>query len=103
MDFGTSCAGSCDETCDLYQLRGIEGNAANLYFNVLDHLILQQKEDFFFYKRNKRPPLDNVNTLLSFVYTLLANDCALALESVGLDAYVGFFTSRSTGACIIGT
>ena len=75
---------------NLEQLRGIEGNAASLYFGEFDSLILQQKEDFYFHVRNKRPPTDNVNALLSFTYTLLANDCASALETVGLDAYVGF-------------
>ncbi|NLF42075.1 MAG: type I-C CRISPR-associated endonuclease Cas1 [Bacteroidales bacterium] len=75
---------------DMEQLRGIEGEAASVYFSVLDDLILQQKEDFFFINRNKRPPLDNVNALLSFSYTLLANECASALQSVGLDPYVGF-------------
>lgn len=75
---------------DLEQLRGIEGNAASLYFGELDSLILQQKDEFYFHDRNKRPPMDNVNALLSFVYTLLANDCASALETVGLDAYAGF-------------
>lgn len=74
----------------LEQLRGIEGNAASMYFSVLDSLILQQKEYFYYDGRNKRPPTDNVNALLSFVYTLLAKDCAAALETVGLDAYVGF-------------
>ncbi|MDD5603588.1 MAG: type I-C CRISPR-associated endonuclease Cas1c [Eubacteriales bacterium] len=72
------------------QLRGLEGNAASLYFGELDKLILQQKEDFYFRERSKRPPLDNVNALLSFMYTILANDCASALETAGLDAYVGF-------------
>jgi len=78
-------------TCeDLEQLRGIEGNAASLYFGELNQLILQQKNEFAFCGRNKRPPLDKVNALLSFAYTLLAGDCAAALEAVGLDAYVGF-------------
>jgi CRISP-associated protein Cas1 len=71
-------------------LRGLEGEAANNYFGVFDHLILQQKEDFRFSGRNRRPPLDNVNALLSFAYTLLANDLRSALECVGLDPYVGF-------------
>lgn len=75
---------------DLEILRGFEGNAAVQYNSVFDDLILQQKEHFFFKGRNKRPPLDNVNALLSFAYTLLANDTRSALESVGLDAYVGF-------------
>lgn len=75
---------------DLDILRGLEGNAAAQYNSVFDDLILQQKEHFYFLNRNKRPPLDNVNALLSFSYTLLANDMKSALESVGLDAYVGF-------------
>lgn len=71
-------------------LRGLEGAGATEYFRLLDDMILRQKEDFYFHGRNRRPPLDNVNAMLSFAYSLLANDCASALESVGLDAYVGF-------------
>lgn len=74
----------------LDQLRGFEGESASQYFCILDDLILQQKDNFFFKGRNKRPPLDNVNAMLSFVYTLLAHDVAGSLETVGLDAYVGF-------------
>lgn len=74
----------------LEQLRGFEGESASQYFSIFDDLILQQKDDFFFKIRNKRPPLDNVNAMLSFVYTLLAHDVSSALETVGLDAYVGF-------------
>ncbi|WP_018305947.1 type I-C CRISPR-associated endonuclease Cas1c [Desulfitobacterium hafniense] len=79
-----------EDSKDLDQLRGVEGEAAAQYFRVLDALILQQKEDFYFKFRNKRPPLDNVNAMLSFAYTLLAHDAAAALETVGLDPYVGF-------------
>lgn len=75
---------------DLEVLRGVEGNAASAYFSLMDEMILQQKEDFFYKGRNRRPPLDNVNALLSFVYTLLASEVGAALETVGLDAYVGF-------------
>ncbi|MCT8975320.1 type I-C CRISPR-associated endonuclease Cas1c [Clostridium sp. CX1] len=75
---------------NLEQLRGFEGEAASQYFSVFNDLILQQKEAFYFNGRNKRPPLDNVNAMLSFVYTLLAHDVAAALETVGLDPYVGF-------------
>lgn len=75
---------------NLGQLRGIEGEAASVYFGVFDELILQQKDNFCFDIRNRRPPLDNVNALLSFVYTLLANQSAAALTTVGLDSYVGF-------------
>lgn len=71
-------------------LRGIEGDAAHMYFSVFNELITAQKEDFVFEERNRRPPLDNVNSLLSFVYTLLAHDVRSALESVGLDPAVGF-------------
>ncbi|MCX7715494.1 MAG: type I-C CRISPR-associated endonuclease Cas1c [Clostridia bacterium] len=75
---------------DEEKLRGIEGDAATVYFGVIDNMILQQKETFYFHGRNKRPPLDCMNALLSFVYTLLAHDIGSALESVGLDPYVGF-------------
>jgi CRISPR-associated protein Cas1 len=71
-------------------LRGVEGDAAQKYFSVFDELILHQKEEFFFYGRSRRPPLDNVNALLSFLYVLLAHDIASALETTGLDPAVGF-------------
>ena len=67
-----------------------EGEAGRVYFEVFDDLITSQKDEFPFQGRNRRPPLDNVNALLSFVYTLLAHDCRGALESVGLDPQVGF-------------
>ena len=71
-------------------LRGLEGVGAAAYFEVFDDMILREKAFFYFHGRNRRPPLDSVNAMLSFAYSLLANDCASALESVGLDAYVGF-------------
>lgn len=74
----------------LNALRGAEGEAANIYFGVFDSLILSQKEEFIFTERSRRPPLDNINALLSFVYTLLAHDVTAALEGVGLDPAVGF-------------
>lgn len=74
----------------LESLRGLEGSGATAYFGVLDEMILREKETFFFHERSRRPPLDAFNALLSFAYSLLAHDCASALESVGLDAYVGF-------------
>jgi CRISPR-associated protein Cas1 len=74
----------------LDNLRGIEGDAAHAYFTVFDHLIVSQKEDFVFQERNRRPPLDKVNCLLSFIYTLLMHDVRSALECVGLDPAVGF-------------
>ena len=78
------------ETTDLSALRGLEGVGAAAYFGVLDEMILNKKDEFFFRDRNRRPPLDKVNAMLSFAYSLLSHDCASALESVGLDAYVGF-------------
>lgn len=71
-------------------VRGYEGEAGSTYFGVFDHLIAAQKEDFFFRGRSKRPPLDPMNALLSFLYTLLASDMKNALEAVGLDPQVGF-------------
>jgi CRISPR-associated protein Cas1 len=70
--------------------RGIEGMAANTYFGVFDNLVIQNKHDFYFHERNKRPPRDRVNALLSFSYTMLLNDIRSALEIVGLDPAVGF-------------
>ncbi|HGJ64137.1 TPA: type I-C CRISPR-associated endonuclease Cas1 [bacterium] len=75
---------------DLDELRGIEGQAAAEYFAVFNELIVDQKDDFVFSERNRRPPLDEVNALLSFIYTILAHDIRSALETVGLDPAVGF-------------
>lgn len=75
---------------NLERLRGLEGQGAVRYNRLLDNMILQQKEHFYFHTRSRRPPLDNVNAMMSLAYTLLANDTASALEAVGLDAYVGF-------------
>jgi len=75
----------------LEELRGYEGTAASLYFGCFNDLITAQKEDFIFTTRTRRPPLDNVNALLSFMYVLLANDIRSALETTGLDPQVGFF------------
>lgn len=85
------------QASDMDVLRGEEGQAANTYFDIFDHLILHQKEDFPFQGRNRRPPKDEVNAMLSFVYTLIANDMAAALESVGLDPYVGFMHTLRPG------
>jgi CRISPR-associated protein Cas1 len=71
-------------------VRGIAGEAANLYFGVFDSLISNPDPAFTFNGRNRRPPLDAVNCLLSFLYTVLAHDVRSALESVGLDPAVGF-------------
>ena len=86
-----------EESRDMAQLRVYVGEDASIYFGVFDQLILQQKKDFYFKGRNRRPPLDNVNAMLSFVYTLLANTVASALETVGLDPYVGFMHTDRPG------
>lgn len=78
------------DTVDPDRLRGLEGVGSAAFFGVLNEMILQGKDTFCFNGRSRRPPLDPLNALLSFAYSLLAHDCASALESVGLDAYVGF-------------
>jgi CRISPR-associated protein Cas1 len=84
----------CDSVCDMM---GFEGIAAKTYFGVFDQLILQQKESFYFQERSRRPPMDNMNSLLSFLYTLLTSEVASALETVGLDPYVGFLHQDRPG------
>src|SRR5690606_22423641 len=79
------------------ELRGIEGEAANIYFGCFDELILENKPGFGFEGRNRRPPRDNMNALLSFLYTLLRHDVQSALETVGLDPYVGFLHTDRPG------
>jgi CRISP-associated protein Cas1 len=79
-----------DAPVALDTVRGREGEAARLYFEHFDHLIVTQKEDFYFRDRNRRPPLDNMNALLSFLYTLLTHDMVSSLEAVGLDPAVGY-------------
>lgn len=71
-------------------LRGAEGEAANLYFSVFDHLIRAPDPELRWHGRSRRPPLDPLNALLSFLYTLLTHDCRSAAEAVGLDPAVGF-------------
>ena len=83
--------GDCDE------LRGIEGEAASRYFSVFDELILNKDDNFKFEMRSRRPPMNCVNALLSFAYSLLANNCANALESVGIDPYVGMLHADRAG------
>jgi len=90
------------EATDLDVLRGIEGKAAEQYFSVFDEMILRDKEHFYLHERNRRPPLDNVNAMLSFAYTILAGECSNALEGVGLDAYVGFLHRDRPGRKSLG-
>lgn len=78
-------------------IMGIEGSGAKAYFEIFSRLILRQKEDFHLSQRTKRPPLDRVNALLSFMYTILVGDYAAALSSVGLDSYMGFYHAPRPG------
>lgn len=85
-------------TCeDRSSLRGIEGDAARSYFDIFDDLILKNKDEFCFRTRNRRPPRDKVNAMLSFLYSMLMNDVKSALETVGLDPYVGFMHTDRPG------
>lgn len=79
------------KTNDKDTVRSIEGIAAQKYFSVFDEMILSQREDFYFIGRNRRPPEDPVNALLSFTYSLLTYEIQSSLEGVGIDSYVGFF------------
>lgn len=85
---------SCDS---IESLRGIEGDAAAVYFSVFDELILREKETFFFKSRTRRPPLDAVNAMLSLFYVVLARDCSAALRGIGLDPYMGFMHAERPG------
>lgn len=78
-------------------LRGKEGEAANVYFGAFNSMITAQKGDFTFTVRSRRPPMDNINALLSFLYTLLVHDASAALETVGLDPQVGFLHALRPG------
>ena len=78
-------------------LRGVEGAAAQRYFDVFEELVLQNKAEFSFGGRSRRPPLDRTNALLSFAYTLLAGDCTAALRGAGLDPYVGYLHTDRPG------
>ena len=85
------------ECANIETLRGLEGNAAKRYFGIFDQLILQQQEDFMFTERSRRPPQDPMNALLSFLYTLLTYEVTSALETVGIDPYVGFLHADRPG------
>ncbi len=85
------------ESMSVDEIRGREGDAARTYFEAFDAMVTAQKNDFFFRERSRRPPRDNLNALLSFLYTLLAQDCIAALEAVGLDPQVGFLHRERPG------
>ncbi len=81
----------------LDRARGVEGEAAAAYFSVFDHLILAQKDGFFFRDRSRRPPRDNMNAILSFLYAILTNDVVSACQAVGLDPQMGFLHADRPG------
>lgn len=82
---------------DIDKLRGLEGESAKAYFEVFDSLLLRNRDDFRMYMRSKRPPLDRINAVLSFMYTVCTNDIASALECVGLDPYIGVYHTLRPG------
>ena len=82
---------------DVAQLRGLEGEAASLYFGVFDHLVRVEGDAFRFHARSRRPPLNRINALLSFLYAMLGHDCRSALEVHGLDPQVGFLHADRPG------
>ena len=82
----------------LDSIRGLEGDAARVYFEQFNCMIKpQMRDDFRFTKRSRRPPKDAINALISFLYALLLNDCRSALETVGLDSQLGFLHSVRPG------
>jgi CRISPR-associated protein Cas1 len=91
------CLGDAQRTTEVDTLRGVEGEAARAYFGVFNHLVTAQKDDFAFHERSRRPPLDNINALLSFLYAMLAHDARAACEASGLDAAVGFLHADRPG------
>ena len=86
-----------DSPPDAERLRGLEGEAGAVYFGCFNELLVAQKEDFAISGRNRRPPTDPMNALLSYLYTLLAHDCRGALEGVGLDPQIGFLHEVRSG------
>jgi CRISPR-associated protein Cas1 len=93
----TSSLVSLERQKTLDEIRGVEGESARLYFSVFDFLILTNKKTFCFTHRNKRPPRDPINALMSFTYALLANECQAACEGVGLDPQIGYLHALRPG------
>jgi CRISPR-associated protein Cas1 len=91
------------DNTDMDHVRGLEGESANAYFHVFDRMVKEDDRPTFAMKgRNRRPPLDPINGLLSFLYTLLLNDCISAVEGVGLDAQMGFLHALRPGRPSLG-
>ncbi|MGQ3684047.1 MAG: type I-C CRISPR-associated endonuclease Cas1c [Candidatus Loosdrechtia sp.] len=93
---------SLKKSCNIDETRGLEGISANIYFQVFDTLVKENREIFLMKGRSRRPPRDPINALLSFLYTLLLNDCVSALEGVGLDPQVGFLHALRPGRPSLG-
>ncbi|NCU27313.1 type I-C CRISPR-associated endonuclease Cas1 [Candidatus Nomurabacteria bacterium] len=86
-----------DDVASMNQLRGVEGDAAKSYFLALDELILRNRDTFFMSDRNRRPPKDPMNSMLSFFYSVLTNEVRSSLQAAGLDPYVGFMHTDRPG------
>lgn len=86
-----------DSEPDAERLRGLEGEAGAVYFGSFNELVVAQRDAFSVASRNRRPPMDPMNALLSYLYTLLAHDCRGALEGVGLDPQIGFLHEVRSG------
>ncbi|NLV51492.1 MAG: type I-C CRISPR-associated endonuclease Cas1 [Clostridiales bacterium] len=93
------CLNMLEGANDIGTLMGVEGVAAKAYFSVFDQMILRNEDCFHFENRSRRPPTDRINALLSLTYTLLTNEICGALESVGLDPYVGYLHQKRPGRC----
>ena len=93
----------CELREALDPIRGIEGLGAKIYFSVFQYMLKQQREDFRFVTRTRRPPRDRINCLLSFIYALVRHDCLAALTTAGLDPYVGWLHATRAGrpACAL--
>ena len=96
-------SGACGLREALDPIRGMEGLGAKIYFSVFRYMLKQQREDFRFVTRTRRPPRDRINCLLSFIYALVRHDCLAALTTAGLDPYVGWLHSTRAGrpACAL--
>ena len=86
-----------DSSLEARSVRGLEGEAASSYFSAFNDMICSQKDYFAMTSRNRRPPMDPMNAVLSFLYTLLVHDCRGALEGVGLDPQIGFLHELRSG------
>lgn len=97
INFLADSIGKIYEIPDFDQLRGFEGINARHYFSIFSDMIICQKDDFEMSLRSKRPPLDYLNCMLSYLYTILSLEVRSALETIGLDPYVGFMHTLRPG------